>query len=80
MLEMLAILTYGVLANIAALIMASMAGSMTGALLVFMSAGLAYIFQVVQMLAPDRDGLRNTLMAAAIGALILSAVVSFTGY
>jgi hypothetical protein len=71
--DFIAILVYGVLANVAALVLSSQVGSPLATALVFASAGLTYLFQVAQLDGIKRSGL---LMIGAIGALLASVFVS----
>lgn len=75
MIEQLAVLVYGVLAIVAALILSSQVGSPTATVLAFAAAGLAYVFQAMQI-----DGHRGpelaVLWAGTIGALLASVIVS----
>lgn len=73
--EQLAIVVYGVLAMIAALVLSSQTGSPFATALVFVAAGLTYIFQVIQADgAPDR--VKNWLWLAVVVALLLSILTS----
>lgn len=69
----IAIIVYGVLANIAALVLSSQTGSPVATALVFVSTGLTYLFQVCQAQEVRRSGL---LMLGAIAALLLSVLAS----
>ena len=71
--DFIAIIVYGVLANIAALVLSSQTGSPVATALVFVSTGLTYLFQVCQAHEVRRSGL---LMLGAIAALLLSVLAS----
>lgn len=80
-----AVIAYGVLANAAALALAAMTGSLLGALLVFASSGLTYIYQVAVLLGgePELDGfvdtdgpLMNTIWAIIVVTLLASVTIS----
>lgn len=72
-LEYVAIIVYGVLAHVAALVLSSQAGSPVATALVFASAGLTYLFQVFQL---DRTRNVGALMFGAVCALLASVSVS----
>jgi len=83
----LAVIVYGVTAYLAALVLGVMAGSKTAVALVFVAAGLTYIFQVAQLTLQADDlfaddghksgtGVLDVLMAAAITAAVASVIVS----
>ncbi len=71
--DFIAIIVYGVLANITALVLSSQVGSPIATALVFASTGLTYLFQVGQLYEVKLSGL---LMLGAIAALLLSVAVS----
>lgn len=74
-LEQIAIVVYGVIAMIAALVLSSQTGSPLATALVFVSAGLTYIFQVFQAEgAPPR--VQYWLWAGVVLALLLSVITS----
>ena len=85
--EKLAVIVYGVVAYLAALVLGVMAGSKTAVAFVFAAAGITYVFQVAQLYIdakhPFHDdgyktsiGILDVLMAAAIAAVLLSVVIS----
>lgn len=74
-LEQLAVLVYGVLAMIAALVLSSQAGSPLATALVFVAAGLIYLFQVGQ-LSGLKDTLQLALLMGVVGALLASVTIS----
>lgn len=74
-LEQLAILVYGVFAMIAALVLSSQADAPLATALVFVSAGLTYVFQVAQAHGAKDDRL-VLLWIAVVGALLASVTVS----
>ena len=74
-LEQLAVLVYGVLAMIAALVLSSQADAPLATALVFVSAGLTYLFQVL-VLGEFKDPEMALLWFGAIGALLASVTIS----
>lgn len=74
-LEQLAVLVYGVLAMIAALVLSSQAGAPLATALVFAAAGLTYLFQV-GALNGMRDTMQLVLFMGVIGALLASVTIS----
>lgn len=85
--KQLAVIVYGVVAYLAALVLGVMAGSKIAVALVFVAAGLTYVFQVAQLYIDAADpfaddghksgiGILDLLMAAAIAAVLLSVVIS----
>lgn len=84
MLEALAVLIYGIVAYIAALVVAMLAHSPNGAAIAFASAGCCYLFQLVQLLATDPKPATSAgldiLMGLAILLLPASVIVSLLGY
>lgn len=74
--EQLAIVVYGVIAMIAALVLSSQTGSPLATALVFAAAGLTYLFQYVQaVINPDAPMLK-WLFGIVVGALLLSVATS----
>ena len=76
--EQFAVLLYGGLAVVAALVAASIAGSVNAAGLVFLSAGLIYLFQVVQLVNSEHK-LLIPLWVVSVGLLCASVFVSVFG-
>lgn len=76
MIAQLAVIVYGVLAIIAALVLSSQVGSPVATALAFTAAALTYLFQVLQ----DQDGVRPAILlalwAGVIVALLASVIVS----
>lgn len=70
-----AIIVYGALAVVAALVTASIGGSVPGAALAFAGAGLTYVFHVLQLARPQ-SGALNWLWLVVIALLLLSVLVS----
>lgn len=77
MIEQLAVLVYGVLAIVAALVLSSQAGSPLATALVVAAAGFTYLFQVVQLMTGKAS---TTLWALAIGALLVSVAISLGAF
>lgn len=71
--EQLAVLAYGIVAMVAALILSSQVGSPVATALVFAAAGFTYLFQVVQLETRETPLL---LFVASIGALLASVIAS----
>lgn len=67
--EQLAVLVYGVVAYLVAAILAVTAGSSTALLILFAGAGVTYVFQALQLLAPDVENEWFTLVLLGIWAL-----------
>lgn len=76
--EQIAVLLYGALAIIAALVTAGIADSAAGAALAFAAAGLIYIFQVAQLVADD-SRLLIPLWVLCVVTPVASVVVSLIG-
>lgn len=74
--EQLAILVYGVLAMIAALVLSSQTGSPLATALVFVAAGLTYVFQYIQATINPDAPILGKLHIAIVGALLLSVLLS----
>lgn len=74
-LEQLAVLVYGVLAMIAALVLSSQADAPLATALVFVAAGFTYLFQVGQ-LSGMRDTMQLALLMSVVGALLASVTIS----
>lgn len=71
--EYVAIIVYGVLAHVAALVLSSQAGSPVATALVFVAAGGVYLFQTFQLLY---NRTLKWLWGLVIGALLASVIVS----
>lgn len=71
--EQAAVLVYGVIAMVAALVLSSQTGSPVATALVFAAAGFTYLFQVVQLAYSKASGL---LWLLVIGALLASVATS----
>ncbi len=76
--EQLAVLFYGALAVIAALVAASIADSTIAASLAFAGSGLIYVFQTVQLI-DERSRALYPLWAVSIGLLLASVATSIIG-
>jgi hypothetical protein len=70
-LEQLAVLVYGVLAMIAALVLSSQVGSPLATALVFVSAGLTYVFQAMQS-----EGYRGRMLVVLWGGVVVALLAS----
>ena len=75
MIEQLAILVYGVLTIVGALVLSSQVGSPLATALAIAAAGLTYLFQVAQ-LGGVREGILTGLWASVVAALLASVAVS----
>jgi len=74
--EQLAIVVYGVIAMIAALVLSSQTGSPLATALVFVAAGLTYIFQYIQATINPNAPVLGWLFGFVVGALLLSILTS----
>lgn len=75
MIEYIAILVYGVLTIVGALILSSQVGSPIATAFALGAAGLTYLFQVAQ-LHGLRDGILTMLHVSVVAALLASVVIS----
>lgn len=73
MIGQIAVLVYGVLAMVAALVLSSQTNAPLATALVFAAAGLTYLFQVVNLVTGKAS---TVLWSLVIGALLLSVYVS----
>lgn len=85
MFEQLAVIVYGVLTLITAIVLASMQHSVLGMALAFAACGVTYLFQFVQMLDEEIGSVLTANLLVGLCALVFlltiaSAVVSTTGY
>ena len=75
MIEQLAILVYGVLTIVGALVLSSQVGSPLATALAIAAAGLTYLFQVAQ-LEGAREGILTIMWGLVVVALLASVSVS----
>jgi hypothetical protein len=73
--EQLAVLVYGVLAMIAAMILSSQVGSPIATALVFAAAGGTYVFQTLVLMNADSK-LIGPIWIGVVAALLASVLVS----
>ncbi len=78
MIEQLAVVVYGAVTILIAVIFAFMQHSVLGMALVFAAAGITYVFQFIQLFDVN-DKLQNALIILSVTLTIASALVSFAG-
>lgn len=76
MFETIAVLLYGSVAYVAAFVVVVLSNSPIGAAMVFASAGVAYLFQMLQVTNRVPVGVLDTLLFVAITLLPLAVLVS----
>lgn len=79
MFEQLAVIVYGVLTLIVAVVLASMQHSLNGMVLAFAACGITYLFQFMQVMRIG-DRVQVALMLLAIVLTVASAAVSTFGF
>lgn len=79
MFEQLAVIVYGVLTLITAIVLASMQHSVLGMALAFAACGVTYLFQFLQ-LTIVKDSVQVVLLILVFALTIASAAVSTFGF
>lgn len=80
MFEQLAVIVYGVLTLIVAVVLAAMQHSLNGMVLAFAACGVTYLFQLMQVMRINDKEAQVVLMLLAIVLTVASAAVSTFGF